>query len=134
MLYVCFLSWYLFLRHLFYMTSQIMNKTDVKTTCKYKRCISFFSHSSKYEGNGSRANFTRRPPVATYFVRDRLRSYFDECQKNDINCLIIMPLLGHLLIINFLSDSINLHLPIYTDAESRRFTNYYRKCQEVSGS
>ena len=97
-LYVCFFSWYLFLRHLFYMTSQIMNKTDVKTTCEYKRCISFFSHSSKYDGNGSRANSMRRPPGATNFVRDRLRSCFDDCQKNNIYFLIIMPLLGHICV------------------------------------
>ena len=34
-----------------------------------------------YERNGSRAKFT-------YFARDPLRSYFDECQKNEIYFLL----------------------------------------------
>ena len=36
-----------------------MNKTDVKTKCKYKRWISFFWGSSKYERNESRANLRK---------------------------------------------------------------------------
>ena len=52
--------------------------------CKYKTRISFFWHSSKYERNGSRAKLTWR-----YFARDPLRSYFDECQKNEIYFVII---------------------------------------------
>ena len=57
-----------------------MTKNYVKTKCKYKRWISFFWGSSKYERNGSRAKFTWRP----YFARDPLRSYFDEPQENEI--------------------------------------------------
>ena len=52
-----------------------MNKNDVKMKCKYKRCISFFWHSSKYESNGSRA-------------QDPLCSYFHDCQQNEIYFLI----------------------------------------------
>ena len=52
-----------------------MNKNDVKTQCKYKRWISFFRGSWKYERNESLAKLT-------YF--DPLRSYFHEPQKNEI--------------------------------------------------
>ena len=34
----------------------------------------------KYERNGLQAKWT----VVTYFARDPMRSYFDECQKNEI--------------------------------------------------
>ena len=61
-----------------------MNKNDVKTQCKYKRWISFFWGSWKYERNGSRAKLTWRPLGVTYFARDPLRSYFHEPQKNEI--------------------------------------------------
>ena len=61
-----------------------MNINDVKTKCKYKRWISFFWGSWKYEHNGSRAKLTWRPSDVTYFADDLLRSYFHERQKNEI--------------------------------------------------
>ena len=71
-----------------------MNKTDVKTKCKYRRWISFFwgsskyerngSRTSKYERNGSRTVLMWRPSDVSYFARDPLCSYFDEPQKNEI--------------------------------------------------
>ena len=61
-----------------------MVKNDVKTKYKYKRWISFFWDSRKYERNGSRAKLTWRPSGITYFARDPLRPYFQEPQKNEI--------------------------------------------------
>ena len=65
-----------------------MNKNDVKTKCKYKRLISFFWGSSKYERNGSRAKLTWHPSGVTYFARDPLCSYVYEPHKNEIYFLI----------------------------------------------
>ena len=59
-----------------------MKKNYVKTKCKYKRWISFFWSSSKYERNGSSAQLPEEG--VTYFARDPLRSYFYEPQKNEI--------------------------------------------------
>ena len=51
-----------FVFRLFYKTylkaSQRMSKNDVNTKCKYKRWLSFFWHSSKYERNGFHAKLT----------------------------------------------------------------------------
>ena len=44
----------------------MMNKNDVKTKCKYKRRILFFSSSSKYERNGSRIKLTWRHLLCTW--------------------------------------------------------------------
>ena len=61
-----------------------MVKNDVKTKYKYKRWISFFWGSWKYERNGSKG--------VTYFARDPLRSYFNEPAKNEIYFLNIYSL------------------------------------------
>ena len=69
-----------------------MSKNDVKTKCKFKRWISFFWGSSKYERKGS------HPSGVTYVVRDPLRSNLYESQKNEIyflnNLLFILPFSG----------------------------------------
>ena len=46
-----------------------MNKNDVKTKCKYKRWISFFWGSWKYERNGPRAKLTWRSKSAAPFLQ-----------------------------------------------------------------
>ena len=58
-----------------------MNLNDVKTKCKYKRWISFFWGSLKYERNEFHAKLTWHPSCVIYFARDPLHSYFDEPQK-----------------------------------------------------
>ena len=68
-----------------------MDKNDVKTKCKYKRWISFFRGSWKYERYGSRGKLTWR----TYFARDLLRSYFHEPQKNEIYFLNVQNRFSH---------------------------------------
>ena len=75
-----------FLCQLFYKiymkTSQIMNKNDIKIKYKYKRWISFFWHLSKVWTQWVQCKVNMRP--FAYFALDPLRSYFDECQKNEI--------------------------------------------------
>ena len=61
-----------------------MNKNDAKTKCKYKRWISIFWGSWKYERNESRAKLTWHISGVTYFAWDPLHSYFHELQKNEI--------------------------------------------------
>ena len=64
-----------FNRRLFRETSQLLKKCeDVKVKCKYK--ISFFSDIYRS------MNVMGTP--FTYFARGPVRSYFDECKKNDI--------------------------------------------------
>ena len=48
----------------------------------------FLTFSSKCKNNGSRAKLTWHPLGVTYFARDTLHSYFDECQKIKIDFLI----------------------------------------------
>ena len=56
-----------------------MNKNNVKTKYKYKRC------------NGSHTKLTWSPSGVTYFARDPLRSFFHDPQKNEIYFLNIKP-------------------------------------------
>ena len=68
-----------------------MNKNDVKTKCKYKRWISFFWGSWKYERNGPRAKLTWSPSGVTYFARDpkgftfTLTSHGTRCVHTSMN-------------------------------------------------
>ena len=64
-----------------------MNKNDVKTKCKNNKCISLVWYSSKCERNGLHAKLTWH--LFTYIAQDLLRSYFDDCQKNEIYFLNI---------------------------------------------
>ena len=62
-----------------------MNKNDVKTKCKYKRWLSVFWGSWKYERNGSHAKLTWSPSGVTYFAREPLRLYSYETQKMQLH-------------------------------------------------
>ena len=70
-----------FFRRLFYKifieTSQILNKNNEKQSINIRDKFHF----------GSCAKLTGRPSGVTFFVRDPLRSYFDEQRKNEVYVL-----------------------------------------------
>ena len=83
-----------FLRRLFYKlyakTSQILTKHDVKTKYKYKRWISFFCCSSKYERNGSYAKSTSRSLHETHCVHASMNNRQNETYfLNDVHKTVL---------------------------------------------
>ena len=61
-----------------------MNKSDVKTKCKYKRWMSFFWGSWKYESNASHAKLMWRKGHHLLCTWPVAFNYFHEVQKNKI--------------------------------------------------